>query len=208
MKKYNFFEDLPEGYKEVYRLNAKSSKWSIIFTLGSLIMALAIILPCLLAVDYGGVPSRNAIDILIPAVVLIICIFAYIVLHELVHGIAYKALTGSKLTFGISLTVAFCGVPDIYVTRKTALIALLAPFTVFSVLFCALAVWLYFMGSVYYAVVIVLLGLHFGGCIGDLYTALLLFTKYSDSRLLMRDTGPEQMFYLPEDGNAIVLTEV
>lgn len=204
MKAVTHFDELPQGYREVYHLNAKSAKWSIIFTLGSLVMALAVILPCVLAVDYGGVLSWSSYGTAIALIVLCVCIIAYIVLHELVHGIAYKAITGSKLTFGITLTVAFCGVPNIYVTRKTALIALLAPFTVFSVLFVALAVWLYFIGSVYYAVVIVLLGLHFGGCVGDLYTAILLFTKYRDSRLLMRDTGPEQMFYLPED-NSIIL---
>lgn len=197
MKKANFFTELPKDYKEVYRLNAKSAKVGIIFTLASLVMALAVILPCVLAVSFSF--SVGSSEILVALLVLIVSIIAYIVLHELVHGIAYKVLTGSKLTFGITLAVAFCGVPDIYVTRKTALIALLAPFTVFSVLFCALAVWLYFIGSVYYYAVIMLLGLHFGGCVGDLYTAILLFTKYRDGRLLMRDTGPEQTFWLPED---------
>lgn len=199
MKANNFFEELPQGYKEVYHLNAKQAKWSIIFTLGSFLMALAIILPCILAVDIVGAVSWSSYSTAIALIVLCACIIGYIVLHELVHGAAYKALTGSKLTFGITLTVAFCGVPNIYVTRKTALIALLAPFTVFSIIFSALAAWLYFVNATYYAVVIILLGLHFGGCIGDLYTAILLFTKYRDGRLLMRDTGPEQMFYLPED---------
>ena len=204
MKKVNFFTELPKGYREVYHLNAKSAKVGIIFTVASFVMAFAVILPCVLAVSFSF--SISSDEILVAGLVLVVCIIAYIVLHELVHGIAYKALTGSKLTFGITLTVAFCGVPDIYVTRKTALIALLAPFTVFSVLFCAIAVWLYFIGSVYYYAVIILSGLHFGGCVGDLYTAILIFTKYRDGRLLMRDTGPEQMFYLPED-NSVTLVE-
>ena len=204
MKKSNFFTELPKDYQKVYHLNARSAKVGIVFTIASLVMTLAVILPCVLAVSFSF--SISGSEILVTLLVFIACIFAYVVLHELVHGIAYKALTGSKLTFGITLTVAFCGVPDIYVTRKTALIALLAPFTVFSVLFCALAVWLYFIGSVYYYAVIMLSGLHFGGCVGDLYTAILLFTKYRDSRLLMRDIGPEQMFYLPED-NSITLVK-
>ena len=197
MKAENFCRELPHGYKEVYRIDAKSRKWSIVFTVGSFIVALAIILPCLLAVDFGGA-GWSSTDIYIAAAVLIVSIVVYIIAHELTHGIAYKALTGSKLTFGISLTVAFCGVPDIYVNRKTALIALLAPFTVFSALFCALAAWLYFVNPVYYGVAIILLGLHFGGCIGDLFTAILLIFKLKDGALLMRDTGPEQTFYLPE----------
>ena len=116
------------------------------------------------------------------------------------HGAAYKLLTGSKLTFGITLSVAFCGVPDIYVIRRTALISLLAPFTLFGALFAGLTAWLYFANPLYCVAAVVLLGLHFGGCVGDLYTAALLIFRLRDSRLLMRDTGPEQFFYLPADG--------
>ena len=199
MKANNFFEELPQGYREVYHLNAKQAKWSIIFTLGSFLMALAIILPCILAVDIAGAVSWSSYSTAIALIVLCACIIAYIVVHELVHGAAYKALTGSKLTFGITLTVAFCGVPDIYVSRRTALIALLAPFTVFSLLFSALAAGLYFVNHTYYAVVALVLGVHFGGCIGDLYMTCLLLFKYKNKRLLMRDTGPEQFIYYPTE---------
>ena len=194
----NFCVRLPEGYAEVYRLNAKSAKTGAIFTVGSVVMALAVILPCLLCTG-GRIFSGDLLFDVVAIFAFALSAVAYIVLHELVHGAAYKLLTGSRLTFGVSLTVAFCGVPDIYVSRRTALISLLAPFTVFSLLFSALAAGLYFVNHTYYAVIILVLGIHFGGCIGDLYLTLLLLFKYKNKGLLMRDTGPEQFIYYPSE---------
>lgn len=197
MRAGNFCEQLPEGYREVYHLNAKAKKTGLILSVGSLVMALAVILPCLLTTD--DILDESLAFNLIALLVCCALIIGYVVAHELVHGAAYKLLTGRKLTFGITLTVAFCGVPDIYVSRRTALIALLAPFTVFSLLFSALAAGLYFVNHTYYAVVTLVLGVHFGGCIGDLYMTCLLLFKYKNKLLLMRDTGPEQFIYYPPE---------
>ena len=197
MRDGNFCEQLPEGYREVYHLNAKAKKTGLILSVGSLVMALAVILPCLLTTD--DILDESLAFNLIALLVCCALIIGYVVAHELVHGAAYKLLTGRKLTFGITLTVAFCGVPDIYVSRRTALIALLAPFTVFSLLFSALAAGLYFVNHTYYAAVTLVLGLHFGGCIGDLYMTCLLLFKYKNKLLLMRDTGPEQFIYYPPE---------
>lgn len=197
MRAGNFCEQLPEGYREVYHLNAKAKKTGLILSVGSLVMALAVILPCLLTTD--DILDESLAFNLIALLVCCALIIGYVVVHELVHGAAYKLLTGRKLTFGITLTVAFCGVPDIYVSRRTAFIALLAPFTVFSLLFSALAAGLYFVNHTYYAAVTLVLGVHFGGCIGDLYMTCLLLFKYKNKRLLMRDTGPEQFIYYPTE---------
>ena len=129
---------------------------------------------------------------------------AYIILHELVHGIAYKLLTHRKLTFGLTATVAYCGVPDIFVYRSTALIALLAPFLLFSLVaglaICFLSAPLdRFLAAVF-------LGLHVGGCVGDLYDTLLYLTRFRSPDTLMKDTGPTQYFYEPSDSAPSVQT--
>lgn len=200
-KAANFCTELPENYKEVYHIDGRQFGWTVKFTLASLVMMAAVIVPAFI---FGNISlvfsiSEDYIRLIVALVVFIIVMIGYTIAHELVHGAAYKALTGSKLTFGITLTVAYCGVPDIYVYRRAALIALLAPFVVFSVLFVALTTWLYFVDKLYYAVISLILGIHFGGCVGDLFTALLLIFKLRDNRLLVRDTGPEQTFWLPED---------
>ena len=118
--------------------------------------------------------------------------FVYLVLHELVHGIVYKLMTREKLTFGISFSCAYCGVPDVFVTKKTALSALVAPFAVFTVAF---ALPIAFVGDYAALFLSFLLVLHFGGCSGDLYDMiLLLFVIKGD--VLMKDTGPKQTFYV------------
>lgn len=128
----------------------------------------------------------------------ILAMFLYVFLHEMTHALAYKVLTGEKLVFGITLTTAYCGVPHIFVYRKAALIAVLAPFVVFTVLLSAL----FLLVSHPYTKLLtaVLLGLHWGGCTGDLYDALIFLTKLRSPKTLMQDTGPRQTFYLYESG--------
>ena len=129
----------------------------------------------------------------------LISMLAYIVLHELTHGLAYKALTKEKLAFGMSWSCASCGVPDIFTYRKTTMISVLAPFVVFTVVLLPLTVWLYFVNPLAYLGSAFLLGLHLGGCSGDLFVFGLLVCKFKDKRTLVRDTGPQQYFFVPEN---------
>lgn len=196
----NYYTQLPENYKAVLHIDAKSKKVSILFTVFSLVITAASIVVIGLFCDLGlfiqGLLERSAI---VPYFVFIVSLFAYIVLHELVHGAAYKVLTHQKLTFGMTLSVTFCGVPDIYTSRKTALISLAAPLTVFSVLFIALMVALHSVSQIYFIIVGLVFSIHLGGCIGDMYMIFLLLTKFTDKRLLMNDTGPAQTLYLPQE---------
>ena len=196
----NFERALPGGYKLVKHINAKDIKFGIIFNLVGTLIAFAVIalggILVILNENHGALAFWL---LLAPAVFLsLIPALIYMVLHELVHGIAYKRLTGEKLTFGLSWSCAFCGVPKIYTYRRTALIAVLAPFVVFSLLFGILAAVLYFVSLPLYLILVILFGFHVGGCAGDLYVTALLLFKYKHPRTLMRDTGPEQFFYIPE----------
>ena len=197
MKSKNYETTLPEGYKEAMHINAKDLKVGIIMNLIALIpivifMVAAVLLMLLPSYeadtefDYGGI------------IIFGILYIVYIVLHELTHGAAYKILTRQKLTFGLTLTVAFCGVPHIYTYRKAALIAICAPFAIFNVVFGALTAVMYFSNTWLYIISALLFSVHFGGCIGDLWLMLLLNTKFKDNDTLMRDTGPEQFIYVKE----------
>ena len=199
----SFERELPEGYKQVKHINAKDIKLGLILN-GICLLVLATVmvvawLPLLSCDDSCIFAIDDPLATLIALVVFILAMVAYIVLHELVHGIAYKSLTGEKLTFGLSWSCAFCGVPKIYTYRKTALIALVSPLIVFSVVLIALTVALYFVSPIYYLMSAFLFGLHLGGCCGDIYVTLLFLFKFKDKRTLMRDTGPEQYFYVIEE---------
>lgn len=192
----NYEETLPEGYKEIFHIDAKEKKTGIILTLFSLVLTvipLAILLPiCFYTIEFTFELSYQTSLYLLG---LLIALVLYLILHELVHGIAYKALTKQKLTFGISWSCAYCGVPNIYVYRKASMIALIAPFTVFTLLFGGLLIEFYFLNSILFFLMSLLFSIHVGGCIGDLYMFTLFLFKYKDKTLLMKDTGPEQFLY-------------
>lgn len=193
-----FEKSLPEGYRAVKTIDAKSTKVGLIFSLVSLIP----IIGCLVGAYFlMGKPSLSAdgnnpwIN-LIYILVFLVCLIAYIILHELVHGAVYKFFTREKLTFGLTLTVAFCGVPNIYVYRKPALAAVLAPFVVFLPIFLTLCFVL--PEPLMKMLASFMLGMHLGGCCGDLWVSGLLIFKLRDRRTLINDTGPKQTFLVPE----------
>ena len=187
-------QELPAGYREAKVIDAKADKKLV---RGMTVTSFAVLLAFLaLAVLWQGRRLTAEPMPLQQALVFWVALIAYIVLHELVHGAAYKLLTGQKLTFGITLTVAFCGVPEIYVYRRASLIAVLAPFVVFTVLGAILLA--VFPGAWTRFFLLIFLGLHIGGCSGDLYNTWLYLTKFKDPRTLTRDTGPVQTFYVPE----------
>ncbi|MBE6576817.1 MAG: DUF3267 domain-containing protein [Ruminococcaceae bacterium] len=203
-KEQNFERELPSGYKQALYINAKNAKFGIIFNLISLAITVLVMFLAFTSLKLGGKLSSDILDIefhrlIIAYAVLIVAMLGYIVLHELVHGVAYKALTREKLTFGMSWSCAFCGVPKIYTYRKTALVSVLAPFIFFTLILLPTAVALYFISPLYFLITSLILGLHLGGCSGDLYVTFLLLAKFKSPKALMRDTGPEQYFYIPEE---------
>ena len=207
-KSENFERELPEGYKQVKYINAKDMKLGLIlngialavFVAVEAIAVIPLIISAVIAIMNGSFAMNiDLVSTLVALIVFLVVMVVYIVLHELVHGIAYKILTGEKLTFGLSWSCAYCGVPQIYTYRKTALISLVAPLTVFAVILIPVTVALYFVNPIYYLLSAALLGAHLGGCSGDIYCTLLFLFKFKDKRILMRDTGPEQFFYAIEE---------
>lgn len=194
MNKY-FEQTLPEGYKEVFVVDAEDRKTIIVLTIVGLIITLAGI-----AISWFAIPRTGLLyggsRVFFFNLALCVGVVAYMVLHELTHGAAYKWLTKQKLSYGFSFTVAYCGVPNIFVYRKTALISLCAPLMVFTllfgagILFCTDSLW-----KLYFAL---MLSIHIGGCVGDLYDIYLFLFKMKDSAILMQDTGPKQTFYAVE----------
>lgn len=190
MTKKNFEHELPEGYKEVMVVDVTNKKimiWMnvacIVITMAIMIAAFILIRPRHFFEEYTF--TRN--------ILFVVALIAYIVLHELVHGIAYKSLTGEKLKFGITLSAAYCGVPDIYVYRKTALAALVAPLIAFTIVFFAASLCVTNQWDKMY--IWTLMAFHIGGCVGDMYDTYLYLFKLKDPTTLMRDTGPKQTFY-------------
>ena len=193
-----FYKELPDNYEMVFKVDVNSKKTILLLSLVNLLIT-AVLLAFVIVLPFIYTPA-SAIPRLSPDIYFLLfafLLFLYIILHELTHGAAYKILTHEKLTFGITLTCAFCGVPDIYVSRRTSLIALCAPLVVFSVIFGALSIGMYFYDYYLFYIFGGLFAFHLGGCVGDIYDLILLNGRFKDDRILIKDTGPAQTFYLP-----------
>lgn len=192
MEHKTFERAVPEGYREVYHIDAANKKTGLLMTLAALLIAAVLIFFFFISLDNISIDLSNLTKYYL---VFLVCMIAYVILHELTHGAVYKALTKEKLRFGITWSAAFCGVPDIYTYRDTALKSLVAPLVLFSIILIPLLIWLYRVDAGWYLVVGVIFSLHFSGCIGDMYMTALFLTKFKDPATLMRDTGPEQWIY-------------
>lgn len=211
MEHITFERELPEGYSERKHVNAKSFGFGLVMNLIALAIFAAVTVPLVLMLNIrSDAVSVSSFTVVVGVYVGVFASLIYLVLHELVHGWAYKKRTGEKLTFGLSWSCAYCGVPNIYTYRRTALFAVLAPFVFFSavmvavgaasfaVYMCAASDIAITAAALVFVANAVVFGLHLGGCSGDLYVTLLLLTKFKDDRALMRDTGPEMFLYLPD----------
>ena len=201
MKHYE--EKLPENYRLVKTVDATKAPFAVVFNLLSLVMmvgAFAVLYfafgtdVSLIKEQFLTLPDFTKILALL---LLVVGFIVYIVLHELVHGVVYKAFTKRKLTFGVTMTCAYCGVPDVFVYRTASLCAVLAPFVIFSIAF--IVPMFFLQNTVWFLLLAALFAMHFGGCVGDLYITVLYVFKFRDGKTLMRDTGPVQTFYLPHE---------
>ncbi|HIR65428.1 MAG TPA: DUF3267 domain-containing protein [Candidatus Fimimonas gallinarum] len=199
----HFEEKLPENYRLVKTVDATKAPFAVVFNLLSLVMmvgAFAVLYfafgtdVSLIKEQFLTLPDFTKILALL---LLVVGFIVYIVLHELVHGVVYKAFTKRKLTFGVTMTCAYCGVPDVFVYRTASLCALLAPFVIFSIAF--IVPMFFLQNTVWFLLLAALFAMHFGGCVGDLYITVLYVFKFRDGKTLMRDTGPVQTFYLPHE---------
>lgn len=189
----HFEAELPAGYREAFTIDAANKKTGVSLNVAAAVIMVAVMIPFILIIRPGSILEGFSFS---RYLITFGTLLVYLVLHELVHGAAYKLLTRQKLTFGFTATVAYCGVPNIYVYRRASMIALLAPFCVFTVVFgLAVALLQDPWDKTFCAAV---LAIHLGGCVGDLYDTWLYLSRFRDPATLMRDTGPKQTFYVKD----------
>ena len=180
----------PRATAPFFPLTRAISGPEFFFNLVAILIFLLIGVPALLWLRPGFMEEGSMTHSLLFCAILI----AYIIGHELTHGLAYRLMTRHRITFGISAASATCGVPDIFVYRKAALIALLSPFLLFTAIFLIPCFLCTGVLDRFYA--FLLLALHLGGCAGDLYNVFLYLVWFRSPDTLMLDTGPRQTFYV------------
>lgn len=203
MKSKRFERVCPDGYRQAKHINAKSLTFGLIFNGIALAVLIGVMAIALLLLDDFDIVWESRLlshpfGLPLAWLCLLVAMIVYVILHELVHGLFYKGLTGEKLTFGMSWSCAFCGVPHIYVYRRVAILAASAPLVIFTLILLPLTAVLYGIDPLLYLMSALLFGLHFGGCCGDIYLVGLLLFRYRSPETLIRDTGPEQFLCIPD----------
>ena len=187
---------LPDGYSELLSVDLKSNK-KLFFGVNAaaILIGLALVVPMLFFVPFSALFdfSEGLGMYCLRFGVLIVGLFAYIVLHELIHGITMKCFGTKKVQYGFSATYAFAGSDDYYAKIPYLVIAL-APVAVFFVIFAILCPLL---PPSWFWVVYLLQVSNLSGAAGDFYVTLKFFKLPKD--ILVRDSGVSMTVYAKAD---------
>ena len=189
-------QSLPEQYVQVYALDLqKNKKTAILVNVLALGIAALLVVPMLFVV-----PITTLFDMeegfgayLLRFGVLAGGSVLYLVLHELVHGIAMKLCGTRRVHYGFTGMYAFAGSDDYYDKNGYIMIAL-APIVVWGVV---LAVLNLLVPTAWFWVVYLIQISNLSGAAGDLYVTVKFSRLPRD--ILVRDSGVAMTVYARRD---------
>ena len=123
---------LPDGYKEIFKVNLqKDKKIAMAINIWAVAVAVLLAVPGHL---YVPVTTLFNMDDGLGAytlrfVCMLVSIIAYLILHELIHGITMKFFGTQKVNYGFTGLYAFAGSDDYY-RKKSYITIALAPIVV------------------------------------------------------------------------------
>ncbi|MDW8300488.1 MAG: DUF3267 domain-containing protein [Anaerolineae bacterium] len=198
LPRFAVLTNLPEGYQLVRRITLESPRLIIVLNLVGLALLIGAVLAyqlfytLLSAHGFAqGVNFLADIQPLFFAILTLVAIFVMLVIHELIHGVAFR-LFGAKPRYGISLEkgVAFAAADRYYLTRDTYVIVGLAPLFVITLITMALMT----VTSGETNTLVALIGAsNVGGSVGDLW--FFTICRRFPPDLLVRDFGEGAELY-------------
>ena len=180
------FEILPDDYREIYSIDLqKNKKISVIVNGLAFVIAALLAIPMHFVVPFGTMLnlSSETEDMLIKYVVLIALMIVYMVLHELVHGIAMKICGTKKVKYGFTGLYAFAGSKDFY-DKKSYIFIALAPVVFWGII---LGIINLFVPVEWFWVVYLIQIINLSGAAGDLFVTFKFLRLPSD--ILVQDYG-------------------
>ena len=188
---------LPEGYQEIYSVDLKKDKKAAV-----IVNAAAIVIAVLLCVPmHFYIPITTLYDMqsglgayIMRFVALFLLMIAYMVLHELVHGVAMKICGTKKVKYGINGLYAFAGSADYY-GKKAYIFIALAPVVLWGIV---LAVINAFVPEAWFWVVYLLQVINLSGAAGDLFVTV-KFSRFPKD-ILVKDYGVGMTVYSEMQG--------
>lgn len=185
---------LPEDYGEIYSLNLQKDKRAAI-----IVNLLALAIAAVMAVSMNFfVPVTSFFDMsggivryFLRLAALIVLMVLYMVLHELVHGIAMKLCGTKRVKYGFTGLYAFAGSEDYY-DKKSYIFIALAPIVLLGTVLAAVN---FFVPTEWFWIVYMIQLINISGAAGDLFAAV----KFSrmPKNILIQDSGVSmRVFYI------------
>ncbi len=188
----NAVEKLPEGYREIYDIDLqKNKKAALTVNLLAVVIAVLMIVPMHFFVPVSSMFSmENGMkNYILRFGVLLVLIILYMILHELVHGIAMKICGTKKVKYGFTGMYAFAGSKDFY-DKKSYIFIALAPVVLWGIV---LAVVNSFVQYEWFWVVYMIQIFNLSGAAGDLFVTVKFSRLPGD--ILVQDYGVGMKVY-------------
>ena len=185
---------LPEDYGEIYSLNLQKDKRTAI-----IVNLLALAIAAVMAVSMNFfVPVTSVFDMsggivryFLRLAALIVLMVLYMVLHELVHGVAMKLCGTKRVKYGFIGLYAFAGSEDYY-DKKSYIFIALAPIVLWGTVLAAVN---FFVPTEWFWIVYMIQLINISGAAGDLFAAVKFSRMPKD--ILIQDSGVSmRVFYI------------
>lgn len=193
---------LPPNYKLIYTLDLQNNKKQAILVNGMAILsAILLVVPMIFLVpisDLFIIDLSNGLGIflyILRFLVLVLGSIAYIVLHELTHGIFMKLFGAKKVKFGFTFVYAYAGTKDEYFKKWPYIVVALAPVTIFFVIFAIICPFL--VGTPWFWVVYFWQVQNIAGAMGDIIVSILFLRKPKNAYI--KDEGASMQMFAPKD---------
>ncbi len=174
--------ELNDNYKEIQYIDFNKKKYLISFNI--LIIIFTFLFFYTLRISMCPLFSIKSI------IVLVILLYVFMLLHELIHGFFIKVFSKKKAIYNFTFFYASAGAKDRYFDKSSYIIIALAPVIILSII---LLLILNNVSVEYYNAMLLLFALNFSGAIGDLYISLITLLKPKDTFIL--DEGESMHFY-------------
>lgn len=182
---------LPREYKQIEKIDYERKGISrILVNLATILPGLAMILVAAVHNNY------RLLEIMAAVLIALLFILVYIPIHEGVHGLAFRIMTGEKPTYKMDIKTGtfVCYFKDLYVYAKAEIRCALAPFLSLSLILFAGYMFLFSGGNVLMLTCGIIMMFHIFCCRGDLILTKQIILQ-RDKNLLIKEEEGTPLFY-------------
>ncbi len=185
---------LPCGYTEYKTIDLQhDTKLAVLINLASLLVGVGMVFAASFFMPLSDFIISSAADpsflFLLKLIVICVGSFAYILLHEAVHGIFIRRFSGVKAKFGFTGLYAFAG-SSAYFCRKHYIVIALAPVVLWGI---ALTVLSLSVPRDWFYVAYIIQVFNISGAAGDIYVTAVILKMPPD--ILICDSGTSMKIF-------------